>query len=67
MHDGTAEPGFVESVRRVDSGATRSVLRRSVLPHTEPIRDREVPSGQTRTTDAEVRLLEQAYEDYYSL
>jgi hypothetical protein len=38
-----------------------------VLPHTEPIRDREVPSGQTRTTDAEVRLLEQAYEDYYSL
>jgi hypothetical protein len=67
MHDGAAEPGLVESVRRVDNGVARSVSGRTVLPRAVPIRDQVAPAAEARPTDAEVRLLEQAYEDYYSL
>jgi|GEM_PF-1566297 len=67
MHDGSAEPGSCEPVRRMDVGVSRTVSRRAAAPRAVPIRELEAPSGECRRGNTETRLLEQAYEDYYSL
>jgi hypothetical protein len=51
----------------MDVGVSRTVSRRAAAPRAVPIRELEAPAGECRRGNTETRLLEQAYEDYYSL
>ena len=67
MHDGSVEPGFGTTVRRVDVLAESALAPAAVRRKAAVPADAESRVCGGRQLSAEQRLLEQAWEDYYSI
>lgn len=67
MHEGSVEPGLAAQLRRVDAVAESTAASRTMRRTTVVQSGLENRPSGGRQLSPEQRLLEQAWEDYYSI
>ena len=67
MHDGSFDPGFTLPMRRIDTLPESAVPARQVPRRSVVVPEADGCPSIARPMSAEQRLLEQAWEDYYSV